>query len=336
MSTETQQLEVAERPSKSPISIGASGLVLQDLDGLWRFSNYVAKSGFAPKGIQSPEGIFIAIQMGMEVGLTPMAALQNIAVINGRPSIWGDAQLAIVRGTGQLEILEEWFEAGGKRLPRNPITYTDDTTAICRVKRRGYEPNEVGFSVADAKTAGLWNKEGPWRQYPFRMLKFRARSFALRDQFGDALKGIMSAEESRDTPPEVIVSSPSIAATVAASATTRERKARVIEAETATFPSGVPVNPEPAGETGNVGGPGAVGVRPAERSLQDRLADLVIGEGCTFDHFTTTAKELSMLDGEDINATSFDELSSDLCKRCLAAHRGLKTALKVAKEGGAK
>lgn len=331
MSTETQQLEVAERPSKSPISIGSSGLVLQDLDGLWRFSNYVAKSGFAPKGIQSPEGIFIAIQMGMEVGLTPMAALQNIAVINGRPSIWGDAQLAIVRGTGQLEILEEWFEAGAKRLPRNPITYTDDTTAICRVKRRGYECNEVGFSVADAKTAGLWNKEGPWRQYPFRMLRFRARSFALRDQFGDALKGIMSAEESRDTPPEVIVSSPSIAATVAASAPTRERKARVIEAETT-----------PAlGVAGSVGGPGSVGspvseTPNAERSLQDRLADLVIGEGCTFDHFTTTAKELSMLDGEDINATSFDELSSDLCKRCLAAHRGLKTALKVAKEGGAK
>ncbi len=320
MSTETAQLEAAERPSRSPISIGNAGLVLQDLDGLWRFSNYVAKSGFAPKGIQSPEGIFIAIQMGMEVGLTPMAALQNIAVINGRPSIWGDAQLAIVRGTGQLEGFHEWFEASGKRLPRNPITYTDDTTAICQVKRKGCEVSEVGFSVADAKTAGLWGKEGPWRQYPFRMLKFRARSFALRDQFGDALKGILSAEEAKDTPPEVIVEAPSIAATVAASSPARERKARVIEAEATAEPATQAPANMPA----------------ADRSVQDRLADLVTGDGATFDQFVETATELKLMDEKDADAASFDELSDAICSRVLAAHRGFVKALAVAKERGAK
>lgn len=183
---------------KAPVAIGHRGITLSDYDGLVRFSIAVSKSGLAPKGIESPEAIAVAIQMGLEVGLTPMAALQNIAVINGRPSIWGDAQLAVVRATGELEHFEEWFEENGKRLLRNPQVFNDTTAAVCLVKRAGQPAKESSFSVADAKRANLWAKSGPWTQYPTRMLMFRARSFALRDTFGDALKGMRSAEEERD------------------------------------------------------------------------------------------------------------------------------------------
>jgi len=57
-------------------------------------------------------------------------------------------------------------------------------------------------SVGDAKLASLWGKQGPWSQYPKRMLKFRARGFWLRDNFGDILKGMRTVEELRDVPPE--------------------------------------------------------------------------------------------------------------------------------------
>jgi hypothetical protein len=186
------------QPQLSPVIAGPKGLQIADLDSLWRFSGYVASSGLAPKGIQSREAIFVAIQMGMEVGLTPMAALQNIAVINGRPSIWGDAQLGVVRSTGELEQFAEWYEDKGQKIPRNPTTFTDTLTAVCRVKRRGYEAAESSFAVSDAKSANLWGKDGPWKQYPARMLRMRARSFALRDQFGDALRGMHTAEEVAD------------------------------------------------------------------------------------------------------------------------------------------
>lgn len=199
----SQELATTQQPqSKTVVTIGSRGIELTDMDSLVRFSGAVARSGLAPKGIEKQEAIFVAIQMGLEVGMSPMAALQNIAVINGRPSIWGDAQLAIVRRTGDLEHFEEWYEQGGQRLPRNPVKPTDDTTAVCRVKRKGYPAAEGSFSVADAKAAGLWGKSGPWTQYWSRMLKHRARSFNLRDQFGDALKGMLSAEEAQDLPPE--------------------------------------------------------------------------------------------------------------------------------------
>ena len=187
-------------PPKQVVPIGNRGIAPSSMDDLYRFATAVSKSGLAPKGIETPEAIFVALEMGLEVGLPMMAALQNIAVINGRPAIWGDAQLAVVRSTGELALFEEWYEEAGKRLPRNPATFTDATTAVCRVQRQGYEPAETAFSVSDAKRANLWGKAGPWTQYPARMLKHRARSFALRDQFGDALRGLRTVEEVQDDP----------------------------------------------------------------------------------------------------------------------------------------
>jgi len=213
--------------TRAPLAIGNRGIVLNDFDGLWRFSVAVSKSGLAPKGIQSAEGIFVAIQMGLEIGLTPMAALQNIAVINGRPSVWGDAQLAIVRATGELEEFDEYFVVGSQKLTlddkvttRNPTAKeltNEECAAVCVVKRRGFARASSMFSIADARTAGLLGKEGPWKQYPGRMLRFRARSFALRDQFGDALKGLLSAEEAGDIDARIANAKPAQAGVVDAS-----------------------------------------------------------------------------------------------------------------------
>lgn len=204
-----QQEQRLARPSAA---FGTRGIIISQYDELVRFAETVANSGLAPKGMEKPQAVFVAVQMGLEVGLTPMASLQNVAVVNGRPTLWGDAQLAVCRGTGELEVFEEWFEVGGVKTTRNPADYKDDTAAVCKVKRAGGQEVESAFSVADAKRAGLWGKAGPWTQYPFRMLRNRARSFALRDTFGDALKGFRSAEEVRDEEPERDVTPPSAAA----------------------------------------------------------------------------------------------------------------------------
>lgn len=201
-----------QRLARPSAAFGSRGIIISQYDELVRFAETVANSGLSPKGMEKPQAVFVAVQMGLEVGLTPMAALQNVAVVNGRPTLWGDAQLAVCRGTGELETFEEWFEVAGQRTSRNPSEYKDDTAAVCKVKRAGGQEVESAFSVADAKRAGLWGKAGPWTQYPFRMLRNRARSFALRDTFGDALKGFRSAEEARDDEPERDVTPPSAAA----------------------------------------------------------------------------------------------------------------------------
>jgi len=177
--------------NKQPIPTGNRGLELRSLDDMWRFATAVAISKLAPKGLDNAEACFVAIQMGAELGLTPMASLQGIAVINGRPSVWGDAMLAVCRSQGIFDesaFVETLTGAG------------DELTACCTVRRlpRGNAVTRE-FSVAKAKKAGLWGKSGPWTQYPERMLQMRARAFALRDTFTDVLRGFKCAEEMYET-----------------------------------------------------------------------------------------------------------------------------------------
>lgn len=155
------------------------------------FARELAKSSMVPRDFQGkPENILVAMQWGREVGLGTLQALQNIAVINGRPSIWGDAMVALVKGSGLCEYLEETMEGAG-----------EDLMAVCRTKRKNEKKEQLRtFTVKDAKAAGLWDKQGPWKQYPFRMLQMRARGFLLRDVYADVLRGVISAEEARDTP----------------------------------------------------------------------------------------------------------------------------------------
>ena len=174
----------------SPHTFG--GLVPRNLDELWRMSNWIVKSGWAPKDMRTPESCAVAIQMGLEVGLKPLQAIQNIAVINGRPSIWGDLALALVRGSGELEYFKEWREGE---------PFTDGWTAYCELRRTGDEENTVeSFSYKEAKAAKLVpaHQDSPWTKYPQRMLKMRARSWALRDKFTDVLKGLSVREEASD------------------------------------------------------------------------------------------------------------------------------------------
>ena len=183
-------------PAKAQISFGNQGVQLASIDEAFRFAKAVVASGFAPKGMEKPESVMIAIQMGMELGLTPMAALQNTAVINGRPAIYGDAALALVRASGLLaSYQEEEIGEAGKDSHGYKIT----------AQRSGFAAQSETFTVADAKQGKLWGKAGPWSEYPKRMLKFRARGFILRDQFGDVLKGLRTVEEARDIAPEINV-----------------------------------------------------------------------------------------------------------------------------------
>lgn len=163
---------------------------LKSWEEIERFAEKAAHSGMVPKDyVGRPDAIVIAVQMGSELGLAPMQSLQNIAVVNGRPSVWGDAMPGLCRASGVCRSIREWQTGEGESL-----------TYWCEAIRRD-DPNPVvkSFSVANAKKAGLWGKD-IWQKYPERMLQQRARGFALRDAFPDVLKGLISAEEAADIP----------------------------------------------------------------------------------------------------------------------------------------
>lgn len=177
------QLTTTNRQGFAPATMGEA----------MEFSKMLAESSMVPRAYQGkPQDIMVCVQWGYELGLAPMQALQNIAVINGKPSVYGDAMMALVQASPVCDGIDEHIEGEG----------TPNPVAVCIAKRKGRNPVIARFSVEDAKRAGLWGKQGPWQAYPKRMLQMRARGFALRDAFPDVLKGLITAEEAQDYPDE--------------------------------------------------------------------------------------------------------------------------------------
>lgn len=180
---------VAHAPSAQivPLRTGGSiaGIVPSNIEEVFRLAKAVAASGMAPRDMGTAEKLTVAILHGLEIGIPPMMAINKIAVVNGRPTLWGDAVPALLLSKG-FRIRETFYGDGADRF------------AQCIVIRPNGEQVTRNFSVADAQTAGLWGKPGPWKQYPDRMLQMRARGLAARDGAADALSGLYLEHEVSD------------------------------------------------------------------------------------------------------------------------------------------
>ena len=153
------------------------------------YATIFAKSGLCPEAYRGrPDDILIVWQMGRELGLDKMQSLRTLGCIKGIPFAYGDGLLGIIKTHHAFVDAKEWLEGD----------ISDNTlTAYCTLQRKNQEPVTRSFSIEDAKTAGLWSKPGTWQQYPKRMLQHRARGFAAKDAFPDALYGMKTEEEAR-------------------------------------------------------------------------------------------------------------------------------------------
>jgi hypothetical protein len=195
----TEVVITAPHAPSAKVPLVADGEVLaivpKDLDQAWRYAEMVCKAGLAPSSYdEDPRKVVIGVLTSLELGVPPMQGLKGIAIINGRPTVWGDLAMALIQSKGVVQNTEQNFTGEPD---------SDEYTAHYLIWRRGQEnPYEGHFSVKDAKRAGLWGnaRKRPWIEYPTRMLLMRARAFALRDGFSDCLCGLAITEEVRDMP----------------------------------------------------------------------------------------------------------------------------------------
>lgn len=147
----------------------------------------LADSDLVPAGYKGkPGNILVAMNYGAELGLSGIQAVQNLAVINGKPCIYGDLGKALLLRHGC--IIEDFDTP---RVEKEGRAWT-------KITRPDGRSMERTFTVEDAKAARLWGKPGPWTDYRFRQMQWRSFWFVARDLCADLLKGLNGAEEVQD------------------------------------------------------------------------------------------------------------------------------------------
>lgn len=189
-------------------------IVPQTFEETFRVAKAVYLGGLAPssligklEGDAAISAVTVAIMSGAELGLKPMVALRSFTVINGKPALYGDGLINVVRQSGKVSYLRTGCD-----------TRDGQMVGWCEAKRNDTdEDKRVEFSQEDAIRAGLWQTEAvvtkwnkwdkkneqkpndsPWWRFPQRMLAWRAAGYCLRELFGDVLGGIRDEFEARE------------------------------------------------------------------------------------------------------------------------------------------
>lgn len=199
MNDETKDLQVIEDQAL---------VAGQSLESQYRLAKMYCASGLLPKQYDKPEKVLVAMQLSHELGLKPLSAMRQIAVINGTPSMYGDLPLSLCYASGKLEyITETHYDKDGKTICEENGNMTAEVFgAKCVVKRKG-EPSEhvSTFNLEQAQRANLIARSPVWKSYSARMLTYRARSQALKDKFADCINGISIAEYDYNVTPDAPV-----------------------------------------------------------------------------------------------------------------------------------
>lgn len=194
--------------SKAQLEVGDKGYIVPTtIEEAYRMAKAIVHGRLAPTSYDDdPQKVMLGLMAAMEAGLAPMYGLRNIAIINGRPSIWGDAAMALIQNGGNLaNQTTEWdgpedFDPNSTQIAKWPDSYG----VTVKLWRKGQADPYIGtFTVGDAKRAKLWMnpRKVPWIEHPRRMLMIRARAFPQRDGFADALAGLSIREEVEDHAP---------------------------------------------------------------------------------------------------------------------------------------
>ena len=171
-----------------PMAKSGFSLVAGNFEEAMKIANMLAGSKLVPQQYQGhPEDVLIACSWGESLGLKPLSALNAIAVVNGRPQLFGDALKALIMKHGTIE--ENWDNEQGiwtmtahrKGFPDVTWSYGyNDAIAAGHVS---YNPQSNTFGLGARKSEA-------WVKYTKRMCQLKCRNFVIRDAFPDVIQGI--------------------------------------------------------------------------------------------------------------------------------------------------
>lgn len=164
------------------LSIREDSLSPEAVQARMQYAQALASSNLLPDAYKrQPANVLLAIEMGQALGIKPIAAINGISVIKGKPALSADLMATVVRNAGhKLRIEEKGMAVKATLIRKDDPDF--EFTAI--------------WDKAKATLAGLWGSKGPWSQYPQQMLRSRAITEVCRQGASECLYGaIYSPEE---------------------------------------------------------------------------------------------------------------------------------------------
>lgn len=168
---------------------------MQDFEIGQRMASALSKSTVVPKEYQNNvSNTLIAVDMSTRMGLSPMMVMQNLYIVNGRPS-WSSQFIIAVINNSKKFAKPLNFKVEGKGESLSCYCYTWD-----------YDGNEIigpTITMAMAKEEG-WTTKGmsKWKTMPEVMIRYRAASFFGRLYCSDILMGVYTEDENFELPKE--------------------------------------------------------------------------------------------------------------------------------------
>lgn len=163
------------------------------LDKLMTMAEMLAKSTIVPVAYQRrPENCFVALDMASRMGVSPMMVMQNLYVIQGKPSFSGSAIAAMIRSNPSFKDVELIYV--GQEGTDNWGAYV---TAINTKSGKTLKGGTVTLGIA--KKEGWFSKAGSkWQTMPEIMLGYRAYSWFGRVYCPETMMGLQSTDEVED------------------------------------------------------------------------------------------------------------------------------------------
>lgn len=193
--TEQTTTEVAEQKQTTSLETDFSKGVFASSNNFkmaWQMAQALASSSIVPQNFQkNPSNCLIAIEQANRLNMSPFLVMQNLYVIQGRPSWSSQWIIAAVNNSGKFDMelqFEEKKDKDGKPF-----------SCQCWTMQGGRRIEGITIDMDLARAEGWTSKNGSkWRTMPQVMLRYRAASFFARMNCPEVILGLYSREEAEE------------------------------------------------------------------------------------------------------------------------------------------
>jgi hypothetical protein len=167
---------------------------IQTFELVQRQAKALSMSSLVPDNFKNNiPNCIIALEMASRMNASPMAVMQNIYIVHGKPSWSSQFIISCINSCGKFSPLR--FEMIGEG---------DDATCFARAEdvATGHRIEGPPVSIAMAKKEGWFSKNGSkWQTMPELMLRYRAATFFGRLYCPEMLMGMHTRDEIEDMKP---------------------------------------------------------------------------------------------------------------------------------------